>query len=180
MKISEQIFPRVVVLICTTNKEGKPNVMTASFLMPISFEPKILAISISPKRYSFENLKEVPEFTLNVLTKEMKEIAEICGSFSGRKVDKFKMAKLKIEKSKKVLPPVIKNCPISLECKILEMKEFGDHFLIVGEVLEEWIRKEKIAPLLHKTGGIFMIGKNYTPKFKGQKFKKHGTKENSN
>jgi flavin reductase (DIM6/NTAB) family NADH-FMN oxidoreductase RutF len=160
MKISEQIFPRVVALICTANKEGKPNVMTTSFLMPISFEPKILAVSISPKRYSFENLKEVPEFTLNVLTKEMKEIAEICGSFSGRKFDKFKMAKLETEKSRKVLPPVIKNCPISLECKVLEMKEFGDHFLIVGGVLEEWIRKEKFDPLLHKTGEIYMVAKN--------------------
>jgi flavin reductase (DIM6/NTAB) family NADH-FMN oxidoreductase RutF len=160
MKISEQIFPRVVALICTSNKEGKPNAMAASFLMPISFEPKILAISISPKRYSFENLKEIPEFTLNVLTKEMKEIAEICGSFSGKKFDKFKMAKLETEKSKKVLPPVIKNCPISLECKVLEMKEFGDHFLIVGEVLEEWIRKEKFDPLLHKTGEIYMVAKN--------------------
>jgi flavin reductase (DIM6/NTAB) family NADH-FMN oxidoreductase RutF len=160
MKISEQIFPRVVALICTSNKEGKPNVMTASFLMPISFEPKILAVSISPKRYSFENLKEVPEFTLNVLTKEMKEIAEICGSFSGRKFDKFKMAKLETEKSEKVLPPVIKNCPISLECKVLEMKEFGDHFLIVGEVLKEWIRKGKFDPLLQKTGEIYMVAKN--------------------
>jgi flavin reductase (DIM6/NTAB) family NADH-FMN oxidoreductase RutF len=160
MKISEQIFPRVVALICTSNKEGRPNVMTASFLMPISFEPKILAVSISPKRYSFENLKEVPEFTLNVLKKEMKEIAEICGSFSGRKFDKFRMAKLETEKSKKVLPPMIKNCPISLECKTLEMKEFGDHFLIVGEVLEEWIRKEKFDPLLHKTGEIYMVAKN--------------------
>jgi flavin reductase (DIM6/NTAB) family NADH-FMN oxidoreductase RutF len=158
MKISEQIFPRVVALICTSNKEGKPNVMTASFLMPISFEPKILAVSVSPKRYSFDNLKEVPEFTLNILARKMKEIAKICGSFSGRKCDKFRMAKLKIEKSKKVSPPVIKNCPISLECKVLKMKEFGDHFLVVGEVLEEWIRKEKFNPLLHKTGEIFMVG----------------------
>ena len=159
MKISEQIFPRVVALICTSNKEGKPNVMTATFLMPISFGPKILAVSIAPTRYSFENLKEVPEFTLNILTKEMKEIAEICGSFSGRKVDKFKIAKLEIEKSEKVLPPVIKNCPISLECKVLEMKEFGDHFLVVGKVLKEWIRKENFDPLLHKSGKVFMSAK---------------------
>jgi flavin reductase (DIM6/NTAB) family NADH-FMN oxidoreductase RutF len=160
MRISEQIFPRVVALICTSNKEGKPNVMTASFLMPVSFEPKVLAVSISPKRYTFENLKEVPEFTLNVLTKEMKEIAEICGSFSGKKFDKFKMAKLETEKSKKVLPPVIKDSPISLECKVLETREFGDHFLVIGQVLEEWVRKEKFIPLLHKTGEIYMVGKN--------------------
>jgi len=75
MKISEQIFPRVVALICTSNKEGKPNVMTASFLMPISFEPTILAVSFHQK-YSFENLKEVPEFTLNILTKEIYVVAK--------------------------------------------------------------------------------------------------------
>jgi flavin reductase (DIM6/NTAB) family NADH-FMN oxidoreductase RutF len=107
MRISEEIFPRTVVLICTVNKKGEPNVMTASFLMPISFEPKYLAFSISPKRYSFENLKEIPEFTLNLLSKEMKKEAEICGSYSGKSVDKFKKANLFIEKSKKVLPPVI-------------------------------------------------------------------------
>ena len=160
MRISEQIFPRVIALICTSDEKEKPNVMTVSFLMPISFEPKILAFSISPKRYTFENLKKVKEFTVNILTKEMKEIGEICGSFSGRKFDKFKMAKLEIEKSKKVLPPVIKNYPLSLECKVLEMKEFGDHFLVIGKVLEEWIRKEKFDPLLHKTGEIYMVAKN--------------------
>lgn len=132
--------------------------MTASFLMPISFEPKYLAFSISPKRYSFENLKEVPEFTLNLLSKEMKKEAKICGSFSGREVDKFKRVNLIREKSEKVLPPLVK-CPISFECKVVKMEEFGDHFLVVGQVLNEWVRKKKFEPLLHFTRDIFMVPK---------------------
>jgi flavin reductase (DIM6/NTAB) family NADH-FMN oxidoreductase RutF len=168
MRISEQIFPRPVALICTINKEGKSNVMTASFLMPISFEPKYLAFSISPKRTSFLNLKEIPEFTLNLLSKEMKKEAEICGSFSGKEVNKFERANLIIEKSKKVLPPAIlgskekgkkKIVPISFECKVVEMKEFGDHFLVVGEVLNEWQRKTEFEPLLHYSKGIFLTSK---------------------
>lgn len=155
MQISEEIFPRVVALICTSNKEGKANVMTVSFLMPVSFEPKILAFSISPKRYSFQNLKEVPQFTVNILSREMKKEAQICGSFSGTKVNKFKKAKLKTEKSKKVLPPMIK-CPLSFECEVVEMKEFGDHFLVVGKVVREKQRKKRFFPLLHFTGEIFM------------------------
>ena len=155
MRISQQIFPRAVSLICTINKKGRPNVMTASFLMPISFEPKYLAFSISPKRYSFQNLKEISEFTMNLLSKEMKKEAEICGSYSGKRVNKFKKANLIVEKSKKVKPPVIK-CPISFECKVVKMEEFGDHFLVVGQVLAEWIRKKKFKPLLHYSGDIFM------------------------
>jgi flavin reductase (DIM6/NTAB) family NADH-FMN oxidoreductase RutF len=154
MRISEQIFPRICALICSTDGK-KDNVMTASFLMPISFEPKYVAFAIAPEHYSFRNLKKVSEFTLNILSEEMKEIAKICGSYSGKNVDKFKKAKLEIEKSKKVLPPMIKNCPISFECKIELMEEFGDHYLIVGKILNEKIRKKDFRPLLHKTGSIF-------------------------
>jgi flavin reductase (DIM6/NTAB) family NADH-FMN oxidoreductase RutF len=39
------------------------------------------------------------------------------------------------------------------------MEEFGDHFLVVGEVLNEWVRKEKFQPLLHYSGDIFMTPK---------------------
>jgi len=155
MRISEEIFPRMVCLIISVNKEGKANVMTASFLMPVSFEPKYSAFSISPKRYTFQNLKEVPEFTLNLLSKGMKKEAIICGSYSGREIDKFKKANLITEKSKTISPPVIK-CPISFECRIAEMKEYGDHFLVVGKILEEWIREQNFIPLLHKSGNIFM------------------------
>lgn len=154
MRISEQIFPRIVVLICSTDGK-KDNVMSASFVMPISFEPKYLAFSISPKRYTFKNLKKVKEFTLNILSQEMKKEAEICGSYSGKNFDKFEMAKLEKEKPRFIRPPMIKNCPISFECQIEDMKEFGDHYLIVGKVLNEVIRKRDFKPLLHKTGEIF-------------------------
>jgi flavin reductase (DIM6/NTAB) family NADH-FMN oxidoreductase RutF len=155
MKISQQIFPRAVALVVTINKEGKPNVMTASFLMPISFEPKYLAFSIAPTRYSFKNLKEVKEFTLNICDDSMLEEAKICGSYSGRDKDKFKLADLETESSSKVKPPSIKKSPISFECKVEFIKKFGDHFLVVGRVVNERVRKEDFKPLLHKSGDIF-------------------------
>jgi flavin reductase (DIM6/NTAB) family NADH-FMN oxidoreductase RutF len=157
MRISQQIFPRPVALITSVNKNGKPNVMTTSFIMPVSFSPKILAISVSSSRYTFLNLKEVKEFVVNVCSEELKEVAMICGSYSGKETDKFELAELEIEKAKKVKPPLIKNCPISLECKIVFMKEFGDHWLIVGEVVEEHIRKKDFKPLFHVSGDKFSL-----------------------
>ncbi len=154
MRISKQIFPRVVALICSTDGK-KDNVMAASFLMPVSFEPKYVAISISPQRYTFSNLKKIPEFTLNILEEKMKKVALICGTFSGRNTDKFEKAKLEKEKSKKVKPPMIKNCPISFECEVELMEEAGDHYLILAKVVSETQRKRNFKPLLHKTGDIF-------------------------
>lgn len=155
MRISQQIFPRVVALVATTDKDGRPNVMTASFVMPISFEPKYIAFSIAPNRHSFKNLQEVQEFTFNVCSEEMKKEAMLCGSYSGREVDKFKLAKLGTEKSSKVKPLLIKESPISFECKVEFIKKFGDHCLVVGRVVEEHIRKKEFKPLLHKTANIY-------------------------
>ena len=159
MRISAQIFPRCVVLIATVDSNGKPNVMTASFVMPVSFNPKYVAIAIAPSRHTLHNLKEVPEFTLNLASKDMKEKAEICGSYSGKEKDKFKLASLDIEKSELVRPPLLKEAPISFECKVEEMKEFGDHFIVVGKVLREHVRKKEFEPLLHKSGEVYMEAK---------------------
>lgn len=152
MRISELLFPRLVVLVTTIDKQNKPNVMTVSFVMPVSFEPKILAFSISPHRYSFQNLKEVPEFGINVLEREQEEIAKICGTKSGREFDKFKLANLTMEKGRLIKPPLIKECPISLECKVEQTVEAGDHFIVIGRVVNEIIRRKEFVPLMHITG----------------------------
>jgi flavin reductase (DIM6/NTAB) family NADH-FMN oxidoreductase RutF len=157
MRISQQIFPRPIVLVTTVNKEGKPNVMTASFIMPVSFEPKYIAFSISPQRYTFENLKETKEFVVNIASKEMKKEAEICGSCSGKNKDKFKLAGLEIEKASIVKAPLLKKAPISFECKLEFMKEFGDHFIVVGKVVKEHVRSENFEPLLHYSGSEYRI-----------------------
>ena len=155
MRISEQIFPRVVALIVSIDENGKENVMTASFLMPISFEPKYIAIAIAEERLTFENIKKVKEFTVNICDKEMKEKAIICGSYSGREKDKFELAKIEREKSKVVKPSVIKESPISFECKLEFMEKFGDHWLVVGRVVGEHVRKKDFSPLLHKSKNQF-------------------------
>lgn len=156
MRISQQIFPRPVSLIVSIDKSGRPNVMTASFLMPVSFEPKYLAFSISPQRYSFKLLTETKEFTLNVCDEALLGAAKICGTTFEKGEDKFKLAKLTKESSESVKPPTIKECPVSLECKVELMEEFGDHFLVIGRVLNEKIRKEDFRPLLHKSGENFL------------------------
>lgn len=148
--IAQHLWPRPVCLVCSCNKEGKPNVMTASFVMPISFKPKYVAFSVAPSRLTFSNLKEVREFTLNVCSREQLKAALLCGQVSGRQQDKFKLAGLIAEASLVVRPPQLKQCPISYECKVELLKPFGDHYLVVGRVVKEKIRKERFEPLVHK------------------------------
>lgn len=154
-RISKELWPRPVCLVVVCDKSGRQNIMTVSFVMPISFNPKYVAFSIAPERYSFRFLQEVPEFTLNVASTKLLREAWICGRISGREADKFSMAKLTPEKSKKVKPVMIKEAAISYECVVEEFKQFGDHFLVVGRVVNEVVRSEDFEPLLHYSGNIF-------------------------
>lgn len=155
MQISEQVFPRLVCLLVTLSKDSKPNVMTASFLMPVSFKPKYVAVAISPSRSSFSNLRKTKEFSLNVCSARMETAAWICGTHSGRSVDKFKLANLTTEESKLIKPPLVRECPISFECRVEQMQKFGDHWLVVGKVVKERVRKTNFKPLMHKSGKEF-------------------------
>ncbi|MBO3769162.1 MAG: flavin reductase family protein [Candidatus Brockarchaeota archaeon] len=156
-RISEIIFPRVTGLVITCDSQGKPNIATFSFLMPISFEPKYVAFSVSPKRKTFENLREVGEFVLAIPSREMLDKVWGCGTQSGRDVDKFSLLGLERERAKTVKPPLVKSFPVQLECKVEFMKEFGDHYLVVGRVLEEHITKLDFEPVLHYSKNIFFV-----------------------
>jgi len=123
--------------------------------MPISFEPKYLAFSVAPERYTFRNLNEVKEFVVNIPSERMLKEVWICGTKSGKTVDKFALAGLETEKSLRVLPPRIRGCPVNLECVVELMEKFGDHYLIVGRVLEEHINQVDFKPILHYSGKIF-------------------------
>lgn len=156
-KISKILFPRLVVLITTCGMDGKANVSTFSFIMPISFQPKYVAFAVVPTRYTFKNLKEVPEFVINIPNEKMLKEVWVCGTRSGRDTDKFKLAELKTEASVKVKPLRIEKCPIQLECKVEFMREFGDHYLIVGKVLEEHVKEKEFKPILHHSGNEFYV-----------------------
>jgi len=154
-KISKLIFPRPTALVTTCNKEGKPNVASFSFVMPISFDPKYVCFAVAPERYTFNNLQEVREFVLNMATEDMLKEVWICGSESGRDVDKFKLANLETVPSVKVKPLRIKKCPVQLECVVELIERFGDHYLVVGKVVAEHVETTQFKPIMHYSSKEF-------------------------
>lgn len=103
--------------------------------MPISAKPPLLAIGISPERYSHRLIKETREFVVNVPPKDLVKQVVFCGSVSGREHDKFEGAGLTPIQASKVKPPLIKECVSHLECKLVAEYRCGDHTLFVGEVV---------------------------------------------
>lgn len=142
--------------LITSGTMEKPNVMTAAWTGIICSDPVITYVSIRPSRYSHELISANKEFVINVPTWKEAEAVDTIGVKSGRNLDKFALTGLHIEQCAKVSAPQITECPISIECKVLEIRPFGTHDMFLAEVVavnvDEKYIDEKGALELEKAG----------------------------
>jgi len=130
------------------------NIITVAWTGIINSDPAMVYISIRPERYSYELIKKTGEFAINLTNEKLTYATDWCGVKSGAKADKFKEMKLTKERLSVIKCPGIKESPVSIECKVKEIKKLGTHHMIISEVLainasEEYIDEK----------GAFDIGK---------------------
>lgn len=108
------------LLLVSRNKQGKNNVMTIGWgLIGVFWNKPVFVVSIRDPCYTHEFIEESGEFTVNVPTEDMKDAVQYCGEVSGREHDKFSECKLDLLKSKFVKAPIIKQCKLHYECRVL-------------------------------------------------------------
>ncbi len=129
------LFPLPVVLVTCVDKKGKPNIITLAWAGVVCSEPPMVSISIRPPRYSYSLIKESREFTVNIPTSDIMKETDICGTVSGRDTDKLALTKLTAEPAAHVKSPLIKECPVSLECKVKSTMLLGTHEIFLAEVV---------------------------------------------
>jgi flavin reductase (DIM6/NTAB) family NADH-FMN oxidoreductase RutF len=173
---SRLIHPMHTALITCVGKTGKPNIITLAWVMPTSINPPLVAISVRPERHSYCLIEETKEFVINIPTMEILKETLFCGRNSGKDHDKFKETRLTKSRSKKVKPPIIKECVAHLECKLHSQFKTGDHTIFVGEIIEAYANKEalkedkydlKKAKMIFHSGGnnfVTLNPKVFTPK----------------
>ena len=128
------LYPLPAVMVSCGDME-KSNIITVAWTGIINTDPAMVYISVRPSRYSYNMIKEKGEFVINLTTKELAYATDWCGVKTGEKVDKFEEMKLTKEKGKFVKCPMIKESPVSVECKVKEIKELGTHHMFIAEVL---------------------------------------------
>lgn len=152
------IEPGPVVMV-TTARGGRANVMTMSWHMMIDFEPPILACVISNRDYTFEILKKTKECVINIPTVELAKQVVACGNTSGRNVDKFKKFGLTPSAAAYVRAPLIDECYANLECKVIDTKLVTQYNLFIVEVVKAWIDRSQKHPrtIHHQGSGTFVV-----------------------
>ncbi len=147
------------VVLLTTVREGKANIMTMSWHLVMEFEPPLVGCVISDRNYSFASLRATRECVINIPTVELAETVVACGNTSGRSVDKFKKFGLTPVPAACVKAPLIAECYASLECKIRDGKLITKYDFFVLEVVHAWLAKGRKRPrtIHHQGEGEFMV-----------------------
>ena len=122
-----------VMVSCGTME--KPNVMTVAWTGIINTEPALTYVSIRPSRHSYEIIKESGEFVINLPTLALIKACDFCGVRSGKYIDKFTEMRLTAEACSQVSCPQIQQSPVSLECKVEEIRPYGTHDMFIARIL---------------------------------------------
>ncbi len=133
LKPGTLLAPLPAVLVTCGTME-KANALTIAWTGIINTIPPMTYISVRPERHSYPIIKETGEFVINLTTSAMAKETDFCGVRSGRDMDKLEKCKLTLTEGKTVSAPVIEQSPLSLECKVREIKELGSHHMFIAEI----------------------------------------------
>jgi flavin reductase (DIM6/NTAB) family NADH-FMN oxidoreductase RutF len=125
------------LLLVTMGADGKPNVMTIGWgMIGTVWSRPIFTVLVRPSRHSYSRLEQISDFTVNVPPSELSAAAALCGKTSGRDHDKFKESHLTTLPSREVRSPIIQQCVVHYECRILHRND------LVPEALAQSVRDQ--------------------------------------
>jgi flavin reductase (DIM6/NTAB) family NADH-FMN oxidoreductase RutF len=147
------------VVLLTTVRAGRANVMPMSWHLMMEFTPPLVGCVVSNGNYSFATLKMTKECVINLPTVELAKTVVACGNTSGRLVDKFKKFGLTPVTAKLVKAPQIQECYASLECKVVDMKLVTKYNFFILQVVQAWVDPARKNPrtIHHQGEGEFMV-----------------------
>jgi len=108
------------------------NVMTIGWgAIGVLWGKPVFMVAVRPSRHTHALLERAGEFTVNVPRKGMEAAVAYCGAVSGRDVDKFSEKHLTKLPSEKVKAPIIAECGVHYECKVLWKTRVDDKVIPV-------------------------------------------------
>jgi flavin reductase (DIM6/NTAB) family NADH-FMN oxidoreductase RutF len=169
------LYPMPAVLV-GVNINKKPNFMAAAWCAIAAHKPPAVSVAIRKERYTLEGVRENGTFSINVPSSDMVKKTDYCGVYSGKKNDKSQIFKAFYGDLKTA--PLIQECPLNLECKVLHYLDVGTHTLVVGEIIETYLSEDcltngkvdpkKIDPLIYTPGTMkyHRLGEDIASAFK--------------
>ena len=142
--VASAIVPRPIAFVSTIGKDGVFNLAPFSFFAPLCLKPVILAFSMGWKRDgqkkdTLKNVEFSRDFVVNVVTEPLAEAMNKSAFEYPSEVDEFKEVGLTPKRADLVKAPLLAESPVSMECKVVQILEFGEsgvgNHVVIGEVV---------------------------------------------
>jgi flavin reductase (DIM6/NTAB) family NADH-FMN oxidoreductase RutF len=134
---------RVCMAVCYDEENSRSNIITLGWKMWTSLRPRMIAFSMVPTRHSHHLLMKEKQCVVAWPGEDMVKGVMLCGTASGRSVDKFKETGWTPLPARIVNTSLIEECVVNLECKLEHTLVTGDHTLFVASVVEGHVTEDK-------------------------------------
>ena len=132
--------------------------------------PPMTYISLRPERFSYDIIKKTGEFVINLPPSTLVKELDLCGMKSGRDLDKVAACNFTLMHGKTVSAPLLKEAPLSLECKVKQVIPLGTHDMFLAEIVsvaadealfntEDRLCMEKAGLIAYAHGAYYTLGK---------------------
>jgi len=126
--------PKTPVLVSCRGKDGSNNALVVVYACNCSYDPPMIMVGIVPTRHSYGLIKETGVFVANLVPSSMRAAFDYLGSRSGRDEDKLAKLGLRLGEGVKVNAPILLDCPVSIECSVVDSIRTGSHEMFVGKI----------------------------------------------
>ncbi|UCG54448.1 MAG: flavin reductase family protein [Dehalococcoidia bacterium] len=155
------VYPMPVFLV-GVNVNDKPNFITIAWGGVAGERPPMISIAVRHNRYTLKGIKQNSNFSVNIPSEDIVVATDYCGIVSGAQSDKVTICSFDIFYGKLLKAPMIEQCPLNLECKLVHLIDLGSHALIIGSIEETYIDQTcltngrpdvtKIKPFIYSAG----------------------------
>ena len=162
IKLDKNLLSPLPIVLVGAMVKKQPNFLVIGYISPFNFGKHVF-FSLYKKRYTSIGIHENQTFSVNIPSIDLLKETNICGSKSGRNIDKSALFDVFYGELKTV--PMIKQCPITIECKVSEILDYDPNEGIIGKVVNSYVNENclvddkldmrKVHPIIWATGGDF-------------------------
>lgn len=128
--------------LVTCGDENENNILTVAWTGILNSDPPKTYVSVRPTRHSHHILREKREFVINLTPAALVRAADLCGTLTGAKVDKFQKCRLTRQFVEEVSAPLIAECPVSLCCRVSDVVSLGSHDMFLADIAAVYVNSD--------------------------------------
>jgi len=133
------VAPRPIAWVSTVDAQGRANLAPHSYFTVASVEPPVVQFTSVGRKDSLRNVEETGEFVVNVVPWRLREVVNLTSIDAPPDVDEFALAGVTPQPSRTVRPARVAQSPAAMECRLVEVRSFGQAarsgHVVFGEVL---------------------------------------------